>query len=217
MDPVIFFIGVAAFIVAAVLLAWLYERKRTQDLKALAASLKFSFSDKDDTVLEAMCFFHLFSQGRSQKVTNIMRGNANDIEVIIMDYQYTTGSGKNSHTWSQTVIAFRSPLLNLPSFTLRPENLFHKIGAVFGYQDIDFASHSAFSRRYLLQGTDENAVRALFTDALLSRYDQSKGLSTEGDGNTFIFYRASKRVPPKGITAFMQEGFALFGLMKTST
>lgn len=216
MDPIIFFIGVAAFIVAAILLSWLYERKRTQDLKALAASLKFTFSARDNAVLEMMYPFHLFSQGRSQKVTNIMRGNANDIEAIIMDYQYTTGSGKNSHTWNQTVIAFRSPFLNLPSFTLRPENVFHKIGEVFGYQDIDFASHSTFSRRYLLQGNDENAVRALFTDALLSRYDQSKGLSTEGDGDIFIFYRASKRVSPKGITAFMQEGFALFGLMKTN-
>ena len=215
MDPFVFFVGVAAFIVTAILLSWLYERKRTQDLKALAASLTFSFSATDNGVLGTMGLFHLFSQGRSQKASNIMQGRANDIDVVIMDYQYTTGSGKNSHTWRQTVIAFRSPRLNLPSFTLRPENVFHKIGAVFGYQDIDFASHSAFSKRYLLQGDDENVVRALFTDALLSHYDQSKGLSTEGDGDIFIFYRASKRVPPKGITAFMQEGFALFGLMKT--
>jgi hypothetical protein len=217
MNPLFFFAGIAAFIVTAILLSWLYERKRTQDLKALAASLKFSFSATDDAVLNAMSPFYLFSQGRSQKVANIMRGSANNIDVIIMDYQYTTGSGKNSHTWKQTVIAFRSPLLNLPSFTLRPENLFHKIGAVFGYQDIDFASHPAFSRRYLLRGDDENAVRALFSDALLSHYDQSKGLSTEGDGDAFIFYRVSKRVPPKGIMEFMQEGFAFFGLMKKGT
>ena len=215
MNPLIVIAGIAAFVVTAILISWLYERKRTQDLKVLAASLKFSFSATDNAVLETMSPFHLFSQGRSRKVTNIMEGSTNDIDVIIMDYQYTTGAGKNSHTWKQTVIAFRSPLLNLPSFTLRPEHLFDKIGAVFGRQDIDFASHSAFSRRYLLQGDDENAVRALFSDALLSHYDQSKGLSTEADGDMFIFYRASKRVPPKGMTAFMQEGFAIFGLMKT--
>lgn len=215
MDPFISFVGIVGLIVTSVLLSWLYERKRTQDLKALATSLKFSFSAADNGVLGKMGIFPLFAQGRSQKASNIMQGRANDIDVIIMDYQYTTGSGKNSHTWRQTVIAIRSPLLNLPSFTLRPENVFHKIGAVFGYQDIDFASHSAFSKRYLLQGDDENAVRALFTDALLSHYDQSKGLSTESDGDMFIFYRASKRVPPKGIMAFMQEGFSLFGLMRT--
>ena len=214
MNPFHVFAGIAAVIVTAFLLSWLYERKRTQDLKALAAALKFTFSATDDAVLAAMGLFHLFSQGRSQKVTNVMQGSANDIDVIIMDYRYTTGTGKNSHTWTQTVIAFRSPLLNLPSFTLRPENLFHKIGAVFGFQDIDFASHPAFSGRYLLQGDEEDAVRALFSDVLLSHYDQSKGLSTEGGGDMFIFYRASKRVPPKGITAFMQEGFALFGMMK---
>jgi hypothetical protein len=215
MNPFIFFVGVAALLVAAGLLSWLSERKRTQDLKALAASLKFSFSATDGAVPGAVGLFHLFSQGRSQNVTNIMRGSANDIDVSIMDYRYTTGSGRNAHTWKQTVIVFQSPLLNLPSFALRPENLFYKIGAVFGCQDIDFPSHPAFSRRYLLQGEDENAVRALFSNSLLSHYDRSKGMSTEGAGDGFIFYRASKRVPARRIRGFLQEGFALFSLMKT--
>jgi hypothetical protein len=216
MNPLFFFAGVGAFIVTAVLLSWLYEKKRTHAMKALAGSLKFTFSARDNAILQRMRPFHLFSQGHSQKATNIMEGCANDIDVVIMDYQYTTGSGKSSHMWMQTVIVFRSPLLRLPAFALRPETLFHKLGEVFGYQDIDFPAHPSFSKRYLLQGSDEDAVRALFSDALLSHYGQSKGLSTEGDGSRFIFFRTSKRVPPKGITAFLKEGFALFALLKTS-
>jgi hypothetical protein len=40
-------------------------------------------------------------------------------------------------------------------------------------------------------------------------------MSTEGAGDGFIFYRASKRVPARRIRGFLQEGFALFSLMKT--
>ena len=50
-----------------------------------------------------------------------------------------------------------------------------EMGAVLGHQDIDFASHPAFSRRYLLRGHDENAVRVLFTDVLLTRVKRSPG------------------------------------------
>ena len=55
------------------------------------------------------------------------------------DYRYTTGSGKNSHTYRQTVVFFRSPEVDLPQFELKPQSFLHGIGKLFGYQDIDFA------------------------------------------------------------------------------
>jgi len=42
--------------------------------------------------------------------------------------------------------------LKLPFFELKPENTFHKIGQVFGYQDIDFEAFPNFSKGYLLRG-----------------------------------------------------------------
>jgi hypothetical protein len=61
------------------------------------------------------------------------------------------------------VISFQSSLLSLPEFELRSENMFHKIGKAFGCQDINFESHPEFSKRYLLRGADEEAVRTFFT------------------------------------------------------
>ncbi|MEC9473853.1 MAG: hypothetical protein VX584_04130, partial [Actinomycetota bacterium] len=65
--------------------------------------------------------------------------------------------------------------LQLPTFVIRPENLFHKIGSTFGYQDIDFDAHPTFSKRYLLRGPDEEAIRNTFTDEFLSSYERHKG------------------------------------------
>ncbi len=72
--------------------------------------------------------------------------------------------------------------MRLPNFTLRPENLFHKIGQVFGYQDIDFDSHPEFSKRYLLKGENESEVRSTFSADTLAFYESDQKLSTEDAG-----------------------------------
>lgn len=209
-------IGAIVLLLAIIIGAcWYVEKKRTEALQAVADSLGFSFSRKGDRALPASLHgFHLFSQGHGRKMSNVLHGSANEIDVTIFDYRYTTGGGKNSHTWRQTVMLFESGKLCLPDFTLRPENLFHRIGGVFGYQDIDFDTHPTFSKQYLLRGSDEEAVRGLFHDDVLAHYAQHKGLSTEGAGGDLIFYRASRRVSPNDIRSFMEEGFGIFSLLK---
>ena len=60
--------------------------------------------------------------------------------------------------------------------------MFHKIGQVLGYQDIDFESHPMFSQRYLVRAYDKEGVRRVFSDHVLSYFEQQQGVSTEGDG-----------------------------------
>jgi len=107
-----------------------------------------------------------------------------------------------------------SGLVRLPSFILRPENLFHKIGESFGYRDIDFDSHPVFSKQYLLRAADEQACRGLFTKGILDHYDQRAGLSTEGDGDSLLFYRASKRVPLKECRLSWRTGMVSSGFSR---
>jgi len=216
MQVALIIIGIIAVIVIIIFAAWFYEKKRSEALQLIANALNFSFERKGDELLLAMYNnFDLFSKGRSKKISNVMNGSSGDMDITIMDYQYTVGSGKNSTTYTQTLIAIQSRYLHLPSFTLSPENIFHKIGAVFGYKDIDFDARPKFSKQYLLRGEDEESVRETFSDELLDFYEKDKTLSTEGDHDKFIFYRASKRLSPKDIQAFLQEGINLYSLFKT--
>lgn len=210
------FAGIIAVIGIIIWAAWFYEKKRSEALEYIATSMNFSFVRKGyhNGSIE-LDNFDLLSKGRSRKASNIMTGTTGDMEIIIMDYQYTVGNGKNSTTHSQTLIAIQSPLLHLPVFTLSPENIFHKIGSVFGYKDIDFDSHPIFSKKYLLRGEDEESIRETFNDEVLQYYEKDKTLSTGGDHNKFIYYRSSKRIAPKEIQAFLQEGINLYGLLKT--
>jgi hypothetical protein len=109
---------------------------------------------------------------------------------------------------------FESDQLEFPQFALRPESVFHKLGQVFGYQDIDFATHEEFSKRYLLRGEDENAVRSTFNGETLSFYETDRTLSTEARGRQLIHYRAGKRVNPENVQDFIAGGVRVLTLLR---
>lgn len=213
MEPILVIVGVLALICTIGAISMHFDKKRTAAFEAVAQSMNFSFSkDASTGLLEAASTFHLFSQGHSRRIKNVMKGVANEIAVKIFDYRYTVGHGKNSHTYNQTVILFTSGRLQLPAFTMRPENLFHKIGGAFGYQDIDFDQNPTFSKNYLLRGPEERSIRDAFTRDVLSHFEQQKGICVEAEGNTLCFYRGSKKVAPDRISSLLQEGFGVFGL-----
>jgi len=192
-----------------------FNRQRTEALKSLAASLSFTFAEKDDGSLMAqMSVFHLFSRGYARRITNVFTGKFNLVPVTVMDYKYTTGGGKDSHTWRQTVLVMDCEKLQLPCFILHPENIFDKIGSVFGRKDINFDTAPVFSKRYFLRGDNESSVRGLFNARVLGYFEQHPGLSLECDGVRLIYYRTSKRVPPDKLQAFLQEGYELYDFFK---
>ncbi len=74
-----------------------------------------------------------------------------------------------ARTHRHTLIAMESNSLQIPQFSIRPEGFWDKIGAKIGFQDIDFDEHPAFSESFVVQGTDEAAVRRFF-DAEIVRH-----------------------------------------------
>ena len=209
-------LGGVVVVIIVIYIFWYHENRRQKALKQIAESLNFTFSRKGDTsLLDALGDFHVFSQGHSRRISNVLTGRFNDIPMMVMDYKYTTGGGKSSHIWQQTVLAFESDKLVLPGFILRPENLFDKIGSFLGKKDINFESAPVFSKRYLLRGDDEESIRKLFNEWVFEYYERHPGLSTEGHGKKLIYYRVSKRVSPDRIQAFLQEGYEIFGLFKS--
>ena len=124
-------IAVIMIIIVWVIVWVEYEKLRTKEFKQVAEEMGFIFYPKGDDmqlrigVTARLSDFHLFSQGRSRKIRNMLHGVSEQLEVGIFGYQYTTGGGGSSDTVRQSVIYFRSPELNLPQFALRPENLFH--------------------------------------------------------------------------------------------
>ena len=209
------FTGVILVFGLLVFAAHTLEKRRAEALHRAAAEMGLDFVRTDESGLQAgFIGFNLFGYGRGRQIKNIAYGRIDDVEVMLFDYQYTTGSGKNKTTRYQTVGFFQSDALLLPEFVARPEGLFDKIGQVFGYQDIDLPMHPDFSARYILRGTDESAIRDFFTSDVARFFESNPGLSVEAKPDRFILYRPGKRLKPEQWRGWMQLGFQTCGVFR---
>lgn len=190
------------------------SKERIEGLSQVAYNLGFEFSLQGDAAsLQGTNRLPLFSKGRSKQLRNLLHKRSNNVEVAIFDYDYRTGKGKKGYTISQSVIYFQFDQPRLPVFLLLPSNkLISGMISWSGYKDIRFDGYPIFSMNYLLCGDNENAIRMLFTDAVLKFYERKPGLSTETSGNTLLYYRHGQRVDPQDIRSFMEEGFKLLSL-----
>lgn len=194
---------ITAFIVAAIIQNK-REKERTFQLQSSSGLLGLEFAATAPmNWIPNLEKFALFNHGHTKTITNILYGQLDGVKAALFDYQYVTGSGKSRRTHNQSVVYFEPPNLNLPSFSLRPERTFHKIIAAFGYQDIDFGNRPEFSKRYLLRGENEPAVRSTFSDAALGFYEMNQGSCTDGGGNQLFVFRQGYRVPPLEAQSFV--------------
>jgi hypothetical protein len=213
MIPILIMVGLFVLMGVIVYVNHLREKRRTQELTMTAAGLSFEFFPEGRPALTAaLGRFHLFGQGHSRKLWNLMQGVANGLEISIFDYQFVVGHGKNRQIFLQSVFCAQRDGMDLPGFTMRPETFWHKIGSLFGNDDIDFESHPDFSKAYMLRGPIETAIRDLFTDDVLSYFESKKGLSVEGHRDTLLYYKSS-RLQPEEARAFMSEGFEVLNVL----
>jgi hypothetical protein len=190
---------------AGIYFSYALEKKRTAALADACLRLGFNFQPTIPTE-QAATFgtFHLFNRGHARKGSNLMTGKADGAAVSIFDYKYTTGGGKNSHTWRQTVAVFPEAG-GLPEFLLSPEHWWDKIGEILGHKDINFEASPEFSKHYLLKGPDEAAIRAAFGAEPLGFFGQHEGWSVEVKDRALAVYRLSKRPNPEEMQAFVAD------------
>jgi hypothetical protein len=207
-------LAIAGTAVALAAGVWTAARKsaqrRTEELRAVAERMEWGFREEVDfTAIPDLDRFELFRQGHSRKLSNLATSPPGDVRAVLFDYAFTVSSGKSSHTQQQTVVYMTSDQLNLPSFSLRPENLLHRVGALFGYQDIDLEGHDEFSRLFLLRGAQEQAVRAAFDGVVADFFERRPGSCCAGMGREVLYWRAGRRARPEEIQTLINDGYEL--------
>ena len=213
--PLLFFIVIVVLVVVLLIYQNKKEKERTKALEVTAAKLGWSFSATAPmNMIAGLERFPLFNQGHGKKVKNFMYGQASGVKAAVFDYIYTVGGGKNSHTYYQSVVYLEPANLNLPSFSLRPENFIHKMLGAFGYQDIDFGQRPEFSKNYLLRGQDENSIRQAFNDRVLAFYESYAGTCTDAGGNQLFVFRSGHRLEPQEIQGYVGVGLQLMNLLQ---
>jgi len=199
-------------LVALAVLAHQHKQERIDGLRQLATRLGWSFQDAQPvTIIPHVERFELFTQGRDRKIRNYLAGESGGDQFAVFDYSYVTGGGNTTKTYSQTVLHVHSPRLDLPLFSLRPENLLHRIGGLVGHQDIDIEGHPAFSGEYLLRGRDESSIRAVFEPGVVALYEANRGHCTTGAGPDLLLWRSATLASAEEVPALLELGRDLLG------
>lgn len=201
---IIIIVGMALVIGVIIYLVRQYEQKRTAGLTEIFRDL--SFRPVEQIPIPD---FRITSKGHSRKTRNCFEGRAGGLDLMIFDYRYTVGGGKNQHTYQFTLAMTET---NLPVFQLYKEGLFQKIADKFSKADIDFEGYPIFSDKYVLKGDDEQAVRNLFSPEVLLHFENAEWCA-ESNGSQLVFWKHNKRIKPEHMNEFLnavKPSFKLF-------
>ena len=210
-------IVVVAVSVAAVLVGiGLYlDKVRADKIAKVAASLGLTYRRKptpDDLRLPSGC--HLMEIGRGHTVGIVLEAaKTPELAFTLFDFNYTTGSGRSSTTYRQTVSRMESSLLRLPSFILFPETIFSVLGeSILGRKDIDFSDSPVFSNAFVLRGDDDAAIRAVFSPQLRKALEATPKLTIEGTGDHLFIFRAGVRLKAEEFAATIEQDKKILAL-----
>lgn len=183
------------------------DKRRSNKIQAIATQLGYTFrrkpTDADNTLI-AGC--NIANAGHSRSTSNVLEAEQSaQLKITLFEYAYTIGYGKSAQRYRQTVTRMQSPVFHLPGFILYPETIFSKLGKLFGGADINFPEAPAFSKKYILRGPDEAAIRALFTPTVLQFFEQRKALTVDSAGDTLFLHRANRRIKPEEIGSQIAE------------
>jgi len=217
MSVTYFFALIIVFFVGTHVITGVLDRRRSAAMKLAAEHLGYEFYESGvpghrGDVLN----FELFRTGHTQLSRNAIVGKVKSVEFMIFDFTRVRGHGRNKRTDHYTIMAFESDQLSIPQLSMRPEHVFHKIGGAMGYQDIDFEENPGFSSKFLLQGSDEIAIREFFTRDRLSCLEVRDPVCIEGESRRLIIYADKGRRAPGDLARMVGEGLEIFQIFRRS-
>ncbi|MEN6406831.1 MAG: hypothetical protein ABFC77_10195 [Thermoguttaceae bacterium] len=187
-----FFIAVAAVILVVVICGQIQAAKRKKELCLWAARLGMSFSETRDSSFDDRYPFSCLTKGDDRYAQNICRGRLHDRDATTFDYHYEThstdGKGHRTtyHHWFSAVMF--STQWSLKPLSIRTENLFDKIGAFFGLEDINFES-AEFSREFCVASPDRRWAFDVLHQETMEFLLASPRFTLEMGGPHVIAYR----------------------------
>jgi hypothetical protein len=192
MDYSFLFVLIAiAVIIAVVAVANWYQRGLRQQMwQELADRYGFQYFAGDPHDLANRYGFALFGYGRSQCASNCVEGSYGQLPVILFDYRYTTGSGKNSHTHSLSALLCELRI-HCPSLLIRPETLLDRFAEFFGFENIRLESDE-FNRVFNVKGEDKKFAYDICHPEMMEFLLRNRSWTWEFRGRHLLVYEPDK-------------------------
>ena len=89
----------------------------------------------------------------------------------------------------------------------------HTVRRWFGQDEIAFETHPLFSKKYIVLGSHEAAVRQVFNGRLLEFFEQHPGRCLEATDDRLLLYQPTKRLPPAEFPTLLESGLTVLSLI----
>ncbi|MFT5232572.1 MAG: hypothetical protein ACI9UK_001699 [Candidatus Krumholzibacteriia bacterium] len=164
-------IGIILAVIAFMVFSYVTSKKRREALLLWASERGWRLrTHGGNDRYKDFPFLKLFDQGQSRKSSNVIDGDLAGLPLVLMDYQFVTGSGKSRTTHHRGLVILKLPHPVIP-MSIRRENVFDKVGEFLGGGDIDFES-AEFSRKFHVTSSDRkwayDVIHTRTMDYLLS-------------------------------------------------
>jgi len=179
-EPLII-VGFLAVVIVVGVVSFISAQKRREAMAALASRLGLRFSPhRDRSLARQYEFLDKLRAGRDRYAYNILSGTYQGHEVLVFDYHYKTGSGKNTHHHHFSFFVLQIPA-SFPELIIAPEGFFSKIAQAVGYDDIDFESHE-FSRKFCVRSRNKKFAYDVCHAQMIEYLLANEDLTIEMDG-----------------------------------
>jgi hypothetical protein len=225
-------IAIVVIIAAVLVISWLQDqraRTRVQQRQARAAALGLEPLEGPPHAMRRRARgLILLAQGESSSFDHGMEGTIEDVEgitVTLFDFTFNVSvGGRYTRAWKQTVLLLSDEDLDLPAFTLLPDEdaaLMLTNAAndavkdrLLGSVSARFEDHPVFNDHLHLQGADRTAIQDLFHDELITFYEEHTDLCTEGRDDQLFFYYYDEILSAGQLDDFVQTALKAYRLMK---
>jgi MFS superfamily sulfate permease-like transporter len=164
-------------------------------LQKMAITNGWSFEREVDWNTSYLRNFHFFDTRPIEMKSNSLKGLdvENNAQWEIADIVFDEGALLALEVYQTTVQLVKIPH-SIPRFIIDKgglfEKIFNRVKVFSGAKgDINFKKYSGFSNKFQLSGEDEDAIRAFFTDDLISFLEHNEIHHIESNGEALMIFK----------------------------
>lgn len=184
--------------------------RRQTELRQLATGKDWEYQPEIEWDVSALQSFVFFKSKPIEYQKNLIRGQNDKLN---LRWEICDIALKNAfiafENYRLTVEVLHLPF-TLPQFSLEEESITDRMSLIADQKDIDIEEYKGFSRKFLLLGQDEEAIRKLFTPEIIRFFERGEIYHLESSGDKLLIFRHLRLASPREIVKMVSYSEQLF-------
>ncbi|GAB5551916.1 MAG: hypothetical protein Sapg2KO_15070 [Saprospiraceae bacterium] len=194
---------------------------REQRFQSLAKTNGWDYQVEGNQETSYLQYFQFFETRPIERKSNVISGTYTDQNIpwVISDITFDEGALMATEVYKTTVQIIHLPAV-IPLFILEKEHfldkLFDRVMEMSGQRDIDFQLFTKFSKKFLLKGENEAAIRSFFTPALIEFLEQEDIYHIESNGDALLLFKYLRPAKAEELQKMLDFAQKLLGIIQST-